>query len=99
MRAIMMVCCAGLFATAAEAGEAEPYFAAFDVAQSPAPHSREIAAFDLAGAPVSVNAYGRKERARAMGASEESDELRKLSGAFDRTARPAVVTIEAQIRF
>lgn len=94
-----MIFCAALFATAAQAGEAEPYFAAFDVAQSPAPRSHEIAEFDLAGAPVTLNAYGRKMRARAMGVTQESDELRRLSGAFDPAARPAVVTIEAEIRF
>lgn len=99
MRAMMTIFCAALFATAVQAGEAEPYFAAFDVAQSPAPRSHEIAAFELGGAPVSLNAYGRKMRAHAMGVTQESEELRKLSGAFDPAARPAVVTIEAEIRF
>jgi len=101
MRAIIILC--GAMATAlapATADEGrEPTYAPFDVAQSPPPRDREFASFEVAGAPVSLNAYGRKARARAVGSTQESDELRKLGGAFDRAARPAILTIEASVSF
>ncbi len=101
MRTIAIFLATGLCAAAtpADAQEAEPHFAPFDVVQSPAPGAKAITEFDLAGAPVSLNAYGRKARARMLNATEESDEARKLGGAFDRAARPAVVTIEARVSF
>lgn len=77
----------------------EPVYAPFEVVQSMPPRNPEIVSFEVAGAPVAVNAYGRKARARAVGAVQESEELRRLSGAFDPAARPALVTIEAKISF
>jgi len=101
MRAIIMLFSVIATASAPAAADEgrEPNYAPFDVAQSPPQNEREFASFDLAGAPVSLNAYGRKARARAVGAVQESDELRKLGGAFDRAVRPAVLTIEASVSF
>ena len=101
MRAIIVTL--GVWAAAAAPANAdenrEPVYAPFEVSQSAPPRNREIATFQVAGAPVSVNAYGRKARARAVGAVKESDELRRLSGAFDPAARPAIVTFEAKVSF
>lgn len=101
MRAIFIM--VSVWAAAAAPANAEegrePIYAPFEVAQSAPPRNREIASFDVAGAPVSVNAYGRKARARAVGAVQESEELRRLSGAFDPAARPAIVTFEAKVSF
>ncbi|MEK7265471.1 MAG: hypothetical protein AAB227_05160 [Pseudomonadota bacterium] len=79
--------------------EREPVYAQFEVTQSAPPRNREITSFEVAGAPVALIAYGRKARARAVGAVQESDELRRLSGAFDPAARPAIVTFEAKVSF
>lgn len=100
MRTAIIILCATLGASAANAGDLdEPHFAPFEVTQSSAPTERTVAGFEFAGAPVEINAYGREARARATGALQESNELRKLSGAFDRASGPAVVTIEARISF
>ncbi len=101
IKTIVIFLATGLCVAAAPANaqEMEPHFAAFDVTQSPAPGANAIAEFSVAGAPVTVNAYGRKARARMLGAMQESDEARKLGGAFDRAARPAVMTVEARLSF
>ena len=101
MRATIILLCAWTAAAApANAGDGrEPIYAPFEVSQSAPPRDREIASFEVAGAPVSLNAYGRKARARAVGAVQESEELRRLSGAFDPAARPAIVTFEAKVSF
>lgn len=100
MRANIIILCAIFAATPALADDGnEPQFAPFEVTQTEGRAAQPVTEFEFIGAPVAINAYGRKARARAMGDARESDELRKLSGAFDRAARPAIVTIEAQIRF
>jgi len=100
MRANIIIFCALCAATPALADDGnEPQFAPFEVTQTEGRAAQPVTEFQFIGAPVAINAYGRKSRARAMGDLRESDELRKLSGALDRAARPAVVTIEAQISF
>jgi hypothetical protein len=100
MRASIFIFCATCAATTAIAQDNnEPQFAPFEVTQTEGRAAQPVTEFEFIGAPVAINAYGRKARARAMGDARESDELRKLSGALDRAARPAVITIEAQISF
>ena len=99
MRAILLIICAGLFETAAAAEEAEQHFAAFDVLQSPSLRTHAIAQFNIGGAPMSLNAYGRKARAQMCGETQESDAARQLAGAFDPAAKPAFVTFEARLSF
>lgn len=99
MRAILLMICAGLLATEAAAEDGEPHFDAFEVSQSPSPRAHAIARFEIGGAPMSLNAYGRKARAQILGETRESAAARQLAGAFDPAAKPAVVTFEARLSF
>ena len=100
------IICAGLGVAATPAlgqstspAPAEAVFAPFAVTQAPPRRAHAISTFEIAGESVSLSAYGRKARARRFDDMRESDELRKLSGAFDPAARPAVVTIEMSMNF
>lgn len=101
MRAITIIVFAGLCALAphAAAEEREPHFAPFDVAQSPARRGRAITHVEIAGEAVSLNAYGRRARARMLGATKELEEARELGGVFEGAPQPALVTIEASLSF
>ena len=100
MRAMMLICAVALgVAAPAAAEEDEPYFASFDVTQSPAPRRHDIAQVEIAGASINFNAYGRTARARMLGAASEMREANRLGAAFDPATRPAFVTFEASVNF
>ncbi len=106
MRAITLTLCASFSISTTPAlgqpsdkASADAVFAPFAVTQSPGRLNRAISSFEFAGESVSLHAYGRKARARRFDDMRESDDLRKLSGAFDPAARPAVVTIEMSVNF
>ncbi|MCB2114641.1 MAG: hypothetical protein KDD85_14005 [Parvularculaceae bacterium] len=85
--------------TPAAAGESEPHFAPFDVTQTRAAQTRDIASFEVAGAPIAFNAYGRYSRARKFGVVREITNAHRLGQAFDPATKPAFVTLEASVRF
>lgn len=100
MRAMINFCAAALCAVApAAAEEREPHYSAFDVTQSPPPRGRDIAQFDVAGAPVAFNAYGRYARARKFDSVRDVTDAHRLGEAFDPATKPAFVTLEASVRF
>lgn len=106
MRAIALILGAvlGVAATPAlcqssGAAPADAVYAPFAVTQTSARRAHVISSFEIAGESVSLSAYGRKARARRFDDAHESDELRRLSGAFDPAARPAVVTLEMSVNF
>lgn len=106
MRSIAFILCASLCVAATSArgqtpdtAPAEATYAPFAVTKSPARRAHAISTFEVAGENISLHAYGRKARARRFDDTRESDELRKLSGAFDPAARPAVVTLEMSVSF
>ncbi len=106
MRSIALIMCASLGVAATPAlgqtldnAPADTDYAPFAVTQTPAGRTHAISSFEIAGESVSLTAYGRKARARRFDDARESDELRKLSGAFDPAVRPAVVTLEMSVNF
>ncbi len=101
MRTTMILVCASLSVAAApaRADGAEPNFAPFEVNQSPPRGGHAITRFNVAGDAVTLHAYGRKARARMLGASREVEAARQQSAAFDPRTRPAIVTFEARLSF
>jgi hypothetical protein len=93
------VAAAWLSAGGAFAIEPQGDYAAFEVARSAPRRIHEIAAFEVAGAPVAVNAYGRKARARRFDAVRETREDRLHAAAFDPAARPPLLTLEMRVSF
>ncbi len=101
MRAIGLIIGAALCLAAGEASaqQSDEGYAAFEVTRSSPRRAAEVAAFDLAGAPVSVNAYGRKARARRFDSVEGTREDRLHAAAFDKAARPPLLTLEMRVNF
>jgi hypothetical protein len=90
-----------IWLVAAPAGAEAPDdgYQAFEVTRSVARRGVSLAAFDVVGAPLSINAYGRKARARLFDAMAETRDLRRQAAAFDESARPALLTLEMRLHF
>lgn len=97
--AIIVGASVGLCATPAQADPAPDGYQPFDVTRSAARRGISVTRFDLAGAPVSINAYGRKSRARLFDATAETRDLRRQAAAFDNAAKPALLTLEMRLHF
>lgn len=100
MRAIGLIIGAflGFAANGASAQQGDGY-GAFEVTRSAPRRHHAITTFEIAGAPVFINAYGRKTRARMFDVVRETREDRLHAAAFDRAARPPILTVEMRMRF
>ncbi|NWG92808.1 MAG: hypothetical protein HXY21_09925 [Parvularculaceae bacterium] len=96
---LILIAAAQLAAGEAFAAEPRGDYAPFDVARSAPRRVHELAAFEIAGAPVALNAYGRKARARRYEVVRETREDRLHAAAFDRAARPPLLTLEMRVSF
>lgn len=105
MRTFLIAACASL-ACGATAGAFEdlPAGPAIKSALTPAPTGlarpgRTIAAFAVDERLVTVNAYGRRARARLNGDLEELHNARAMGRVYDGAPQPALVTLELSVRF
>lgn len=94
--AFCLLCLAASPARAQAAGEG---YAPFEVTRAAARRGHVVTAFDVAGAPVFVKAYGRKARARLFDGARELHEARAMKAVFDGAPQPALVTFEIRIPF
>jgi hypothetical protein len=68
---------------------------------TPAPRraGRTIAEFDVGDQAVTVAAYGRRARARAMGNADDVRHARAMGKVFDGAPQPALLTFEVSLKF
>ena len=60
---------------------------------------RTIAAFALEERTVTLSAYGRRARARAMGDAEDVQHARAMGKVFRDAPQPALLTLEMRLHF
>ncbi|MFZ5617707.1 MAG: hypothetical protein ACOZAA_10370 [Pseudomonadota bacterium] len=101
MRLIAFIAGAGLMIAAAPAGaqDREAEYTLFGVTRTEIRRGHEITSFELAGAPISVTAYGRKARARLFDSREALREARVMSRVYEGAPRPALITVEMRLSF
>ncbi len=69
--------------------------------QAPAAHraGRKIAAFNVGDQAVTLTAYGRRARARAMGNADNVRQARAMGKVFYGAPQPALFTLEIRLHF
>lgn len=97
--AIILGASVGLGGAPASAQSDGDAYQPFEVTRSAVRRGVAITSFDVAGAPVSINAYGRKARARRFDSMEEMKDQRRQAAAFDGDAKPALMTVEMRVHF
>ncbi len=60
---------------------------------------RTLAAFEVGEQAVTVAAFGRRARARALGNADDIRHARAMGKVFDGAPQPALVTFEVSLRF
>ena len=60
---------------------------------------RTLAAFDVGDQSVTLAAYGRRARARAMGNADDVRHARAMGKVFDGAPQPALLTLEMRFDF
>lgn len=60
---------------------------------------RRIAAFTVDERTVTLSAYGRRARARAIGNIEDVHHARVMGKVFDGAPQPALLTLEVSLKF
>lgn len=60
---------------------------------------RTLAAFDVGDQAMTLTAYGRRARARAMGNGEDVRHARAMGKVFDGAPQPALLTFELSLKF
>ncbi len=60
---------------------------------------RTLAAFYIGDRAVTLAAYGRRARARAMGNADDVRHARAMAKVFDRAPQPALLTFEVSLKF
>lgn len=60
---------------------------------------RTVAAFEIGEQAISLAAYGRRARARAMGDAAEIRQARAMGKVFDGAPQPALLTFEVRLHF
>lgn len=69
--------------------------------QAPVPRraGRTFAAFDIGDQAMTLTAYGRRARARAMGNADDVHQARAMRKVFTGAPQPALLTLELSLRF
>jgi hypothetical protein len=106
MRLAGLTFCAslGFMASAAAFEDAPSRHAGFEGPGALAPHAgarspKTIAAFAVAERLVTLNAYGRRARARINGDADALKHARAMGKVFEGAPQPALVTFEFSVKF